>query len=269
MEMREIQLNAPAKVNLFLEVLGRRPDGYHEVATVLQEIALADDLSAEPAESFTLSCTGLAIPKGGENLVLKAARLLAREAGIRQGVAFRLHKRIPAGAGLGGGSSDAAAALKACCRLWKLEPSAALGPAAAVGSDVPFFLEGGTALCTGRGERVERLPSPPPQAIILVWPGIHLSTREVYGALGPDFTDRRSPEEFVNALSNKEIKLFNRLEAPALKLKPELAAVPQAMGSGTLMSGSGSAFFRLGNTEIDCRNHKHWHVVTTMSISRA
>ncbi len=266
-----IRLTAPAKVNLFLEVLGRRPDGYHEVATVLQEIDLADDLSAEPADTFTLSCTGLAIPPdggGGENLVLKAARLLAREAGVKEAVAFRLHKRIPAGAGLGGGSSDAAAALKACCRLWGLEPAAARGPAAAVGSDVPFFLEGGTALCTGRGERIERLPSPPVRPLILVWPGIHLGTQEVYGALGGDFSDRRSPEKFVNTLLQNKMDLFNRLEIPALKLRPELSVLKQGMGEGTLMSGSGSAFFRLGKFEIDCHNKQEWQVVRTTTISR-
>ncbi len=265
----EVRLKAPAKVNLFLEILGRRSDGYHEVATVLQEIALADDLSAEPAESFTLSCSGLEIPSGGENLVLKAARLLALEAGIRDGVSFRLHKRIPAGAGLGGGSSDAAAALKACCQLWKLEPQAALGPAAAVGSDVPFFLEGGTALCTGRGERIQRLPSPSDRTIVLIWPGIHLATREVYGALGSDFSDRISSEVFVNALINNEIQLFNRLETPALKLRPELSVLKQGMGEGTLMSGSGSAFFRFEKSDIDNRNNKDWQVFTTSTVSRA
>ena len=272
----EIRLKAPAKVNLFLEVLGRRPDGYHEVAAVLQEIGLEDDLSAEPAGSFTLSCSGLAIPEGGgENLVLKAARLLAREAGVKEGVAFRLHKRIPAGAGLGGGSSDAAAALKACCRLWKLDLSAALGTAAAVGSDVPFFLTGGTALCTGRGERIERLPSPLSNTeicteICVVWPGIHLSTQQVYGAMGGDFSGRKSASEFVKSLQSKEMHLFNRLEEPALKLRPELGLLRKALGPGALMSGSGSAFFRLGGlekTEIDSPNIKQWQVVRTKIIS--
>lgn len=257
-----IALEAPAKVNLFLEVTGRRPDGYHELVTVMQTLRLADTLEAEIAEVFSLEVQGLPIPPEGENLVLKAARLLREEAGAKGGARFRLTKRIPAGAGLGGGSSDAAAALKACARLWGLDgsPAALQGVAERVGSDVPFFLglgpRGGAALCTGRGERVAPLrPLPAGIPVLVVWPGEGLATRDVYGAVAPPARPRDC-KDLIGAWETGDAArigeaLFNRLEEAALRIRPGLAGVRGRLPGAACMTGSGSAFFSLGSWALE------------------
>ena len=157
-----------AKINLTLEILGKRADGYHEVRTVMQTVGLADRLEVSAAAdlSFTCSDPALATP---DNLVYRAARLLQADYGARAGAALRLEKRIPVAAGMGGGSSDAAATIVALNRLWNLQlsPTEQRRLAAALGSDVPFFLTGGTALATGRGERITPLPPLPQYWIAL------------------------------------------------------------------------------------------------------
>ena len=179
---------APAKLNLFLEVLRKRPDGYHDIETVMQTISLYDELTLEAAESEIRLVTDSAeIPRDSENLVVKAAELLSNHTGRALGATLHLHKNIPVSAGLGGGSSDAAAALVGLNRLWALE----LGRdvlhdlAAELGSDVPFFLYGGTAVCRGRGERVTPLADVPPMTYVVVCPPLTVSTREVYENLPP------------------------------------------------------------------------------------
>jgi 4-diphosphocytidyl-2-C-methyl-D-erythritol kinase len=175
-------LDAPAKLNLGLEVLGRREDGFHELATVFQEIDLVDRLSISPAEELSLEVQGLPAPDGDGNLVMQAARLLEQELGLGRGARMVLEKRIPAGAGLGGGSSDAASTLRGLNRLWDggldLENLSRL--AMKLGSDVPYFLVGGTALGLGRGEAVCPLPDLPALAVCLLCPEQELSTPEVY-----------------------------------------------------------------------------------------
>ena len=176
------RLSAPAKVNLTFEALGRRADGYHEVRTVLHAVSLADEIAFAPADDLSLVVeppvteppgngafsSAAFVPTGDANLVLRAARLLRREAGVTAGAAIRLRKRIPVAAGLGGGSSDAAAALRGLRRLWALDLDAdALRELAAqLGSDVPFFVMGGAALAEGRGERLT--PLPPAQGSVVV-----------------------------------------------------------------------------------------------------
>ena len=163
------RLSAPAKVNLTFEALGRRADGYHEVRTVLHAVSLADEIAFAPADDLSLAVeppeagafsSAASAPTGDDNLVLRAARLLRREAGVKTGAAIRLRKRIPVAAGLGGGSSDAAAALRGLRRLWglDLDADALRELAAQLGSDVPFFVTGGAALAEGRGERLTPLP---------------------------------------------------------------------------------------------------------------
>ena len=176
------RLSAPAKVNLTFEALGRRADGYHEVRTVLHAVSLADEIAFAPADDLSLVAEPLvaeppgdgalssaaSAPTGGDNLVLRAARLLRREAGVTAGAAIRLRKRIPVAAGLGGGSSDAAATLRGLRRLWglDLDADALRELAAQLGSDVPFFVTGGAALAEGRGERLT--PLPPAQGSVVV-----------------------------------------------------------------------------------------------------
>lgn len=171
------RLSAPAKVNLTFEALGRRADGYHEVRTVLHAISLADEIAFAPADELSLAVeppeegafsSAASDLAGDDNLVLRAARLLRREAGVKAGAAIRLRKRIPVAAGLGGGSSDAATTLRGLRRLWRLDLDAdALRELAAqLGSDVPFFVTGGAALAEGRGERLT--PLPPAQGNVVV-----------------------------------------------------------------------------------------------------
>ncbi len=185
---KSLTVNAYAKVNLTLEVLGRRPDGYHEIVSVMQTVDLHDVLELTPADGVTLECDrpGLGTP---DNLALRAAAALRTVAGVRDGVHIELRKAIPVAAGLGGGSSDAAAALLGLSRLWGLGMSVGdLTPlAASLGSDVPFFLRGGTAMVQGRGERVRPLPGINLQWLLIVTPAIEVpkKTASLYSALPP------------------------------------------------------------------------------------
>lgn len=187
---------APAKLNLHLEVLGRRPDGYHEVRTLLQSIDWYDHLEAEVAVGGELSLEVEpegAAPPGDDNLVLRAARLLWDACGSRPGARLRLVKRVPSGGGLGGGSADAAAALVLLDRLWTLgvPPEVLHGLAARLGSDVPFFLHGGLALGVGRGDEVYPLPDlAEPLHVVVAAPPVEILTAEVYGRLGRELTWR-------------------------------------------------------------------------------
>jgi 4-diphosphocytidyl-2-C-methyl-D-erythritol kinase len=216
-----LALPAHAKLNLSLEVVGRRPDGDHEVVTWYQAISLHDLLLAEPAETTTL-----AGGHGPDDLVLRAQRALERAAGRPLPARFRLVKRIPAGAGLGGGSSDAAAALRALARLHRL-PCDLLHPvAASVGADVAFLVGGGSAEARGRGERLA--PAPPAGGwFALAWPGLQVSTARVY-----EGWDRLGGEG------------TNHLTRAALAVEPRLAEFARRLGDGWRMTGSGSAFFR-------------------------
>jgi len=201
-----LEIAAPAKVNLHLEVLGRRPDGYHEVRTLLQSIDWCDHLEAEEAAAGTLHLEVEpegAAPPGDDNLVLRAARRLWGACGRQPGARLRLVKRVPSGGGLGGGSADAAAALVILQRLWSLAlPTEVVhGVAAELGSDVPFFLRGGLALGVGRGDEVYPLPDlPEPLHVVVAAPPVEISTAEVYGRLGRELT-WRSREASVYAFT--------------------------------------------------------------------
>jgi len=248
----------PAKVNLTLRVVGRRPDGYHEIVTVFQAVDLWDTLRGEVARTLTLSVDDGVVESGEDNLVLRAARLLQEtcpEAAGR-GARLRLTKRIPVGAGLGGGSSDAAGAMLLLARLWELR----LGPAdlsplaATLGSDVPFFLTGGTALGRGRGERIDRLPPLPPRPLILGSPLFRFSTPEVYARLRAPLTvanaDVTVPPLFVKFAEGNDFALAgNDLEVAVFQMSAELAAFRDTlsqMGADlALVSGSGSTVFGL------------------------
>lgn len=245
---------AHAKINLGLEVLAPRPDGYHEIRTVYQSIALSDHLDVFPARSglsFTCSDPALA---GEDNLVLRAARALADAHGCKKGARLELHKRIPQRAGLGGGSSDAAVTLLALARTWQL-PSAPgdLYPlAASLGSDVPFFLMGGTALGVGRGEEVYPLPDAPAMHLVLVRAGEKLSTAEVYRRLGSKLTGEKGPHR-IQAIVQGVVRgklsdhhLFNCFEEVYDREDAEAAAARRALGASgaarVLLAGAGSAW---------------------------
>jgi 4-diphosphocytidyl-2-C-methyl-D-erythritol kinase len=251
---RRLTLTAAAKVNLALEVLGKRADGYHEVATVMQTIDLTDRLALEDADDLTLTATTPDVPTDGSNLALRAAAALRESARIDRGVRVWLDKRIPVAAGLGGGSSDAAAVLLGLNRLWglrwRVERLAEV--AATLGSDVPFFLTGGVALGTGRGERLTPVTGMA-LALVLVNPGVPLSTAVVYGRVTPGmYSDGSRARTVIDALRARKplrvaASLYNGLEGAAGEVFGDLirlrAALVSAGALGALMSGSGPTVF--------------------------
>lgn len=255
-----ISLKAPAKINLFLEILGKRNDGYHEIETIMQEIDLADNLQFEEIqEGVKLECSDKNIPLNQDNLVCKAANLILKECGIKKGVLINLEKKIPVGAGLGGGSSDAAATLKALNLLWNvgLSDGELMEFAAKLGSDIPFFIKGGTSLCGGRGEKISSVEVRGKMHYLVLFPHVHISTETIYKNLKIDLTKKRKDVSFfLDALKFSEIAgigklLFNRLEEVVFTTYPDLLKVQSSLKvfdfCGLSISGSGSAFFGLCN----------------------
>jgi len=246
---------SPAKVNLSLRVLGRRSDGYHEVETVFQAIDLWDSIEARESKRLALGCNLPAVPVGSSNLVLQAAAALRTRCDHEVGADLFLRKTIPMGGGLGGGSSDAAATLLLLREFWSIAISDAelTELAAGLGSDVPFFLTGGTAIGSGRGERIEPVPFLGSARILLGLPPFGISTAEVYER----FTRRLTPpEDGVRVSGFRTLKLpggkdfcpgTNDLEAVVLEGWPELAApltiLREEGADYSLVSGSGSSVF--------------------------
>ena len=256
MTVLRVRATACAKVNWSLEVLQRRPDGYHEVRTVIQTIDLCDTLELHPAAELYLEAQGEALPPAEENLVMKAARLLREHCDGLPGARMRLSKAIPVAAGLGGGSSDAAAALRGLNELWRLglDQEALADVAARLGSDVPFFLHGGTALAEGRGERLTPLPDAPPTELVIVLPPLTLpdKTRRMYSLLtSADYTDGSAAGRLVDAIRRgqpvKDEHLFNVFDEPAFRAFPELEhfrrALLEAGARSVHLAGSGPALF--------------------------
>jgi len=262
---RRLVFRASAKVNLTLEVLAKRPDGYHEVATVLQAVDLFDRVIVEDAPTLEVRTDDPALPTDERNLVTRAASLLREAAGVARGARIRLHKRIPVGAGLGGGSSDAAAALIGLNRLWGLRwPRTRLAEMGTrLGMDVPFFLGRGPALGTGRGETLAPLTVRGGYALVLVNPRVPLSTRTVYEAVGPGW--RAEPvgtRRMVEALERRSAALVaealtNHLEGPAQALLPVIGRIKAALlaagALGASMSGSGPTVFGLARSYDQAR----------------
>jgi 4-diphosphocytidyl-2-C-methyl-D-erythritol kinase len=249
---------AYAKVNLWLNVVGRRSDGYHLLESLVAFVDLADTLDVRPSDRLSLELAG---PQAAElagdpaNLVLKAARLLADRAGVAPLAAIQLGKHIPVAAGLGGGSADAAAALRALGDLWRiaLPEEELFDLAASLGADVPMCLAGRTALVSGIGERLQPAPTLPPAAILLVNPGAALPTRDVFEARRGPFSTAvpvtqpwRDLPEFVAALAQRG----NDLSEAAISLRPAIAEVLAFLRNSrgaryAAMSGSGATCFAL------------------------
>lgn len=256
----EVVLRTSAKVNLALEVLGKRGDGYHEIATVLQAVDLFDRLKLEAADTLSMHTDDPDLPTDDGNLVMRAARLLQEAARIETGARIRLTKRIPVAAGLGGGSSDAAAALWGLHRLWGLRWSRARLQELAVelGMDVPFFLGSGRAVATGRGEHLTTLPGGGGYALVLVNPRVPLSTREVYARIPIGWrAESTGTERVIEALRTRNVSkmaaaLTNNLESvvePVLPVIGRMKAALLAAGAlGAIMSGSGPTVFGMARS---------------------
>ena len=253
---------ACAKVNLWLEVLSRRADGYHELETVMHEIDLADMVRVTPIEESTrFVVDDPTVGVGEDNLALKALRAVEAHVNRELPCRIELEKHIPSGGGLGGGSSDAAAVIRAVNRAFDLElgliEMESIG--ATFGSDVSFFVRGGTSSCTGRGEIIEPLDVADRFFFVLIFPGFPIPTPLIFSELQLTDSPRQSYDFRrcleVGNLSGMRRRLFNRLESPAIESFPRLArALGECAPHTALMSGSGSTIFILCDSEVEARN---------------
>lgn len=248
---------APAKINLFLKVLGKRSDGYHEIHTLLQAIDLADMLTVSRTDSgFEIFCSDADVPVDRSNLVAKAWQLMQREFELEGGVRVELEKRIPIGAGLGGGSSDAATMIKVLNQMYDLGQTRSdleqFG--ARLGSDVPFFFSSGSALAEGRGERISDVKLPLDYHILLVIPDFRIETKRAYLELRNFLTNYSTKSSLPLAISGAHYfdtlnSIGNDFQALVCSWHPELeTAIKQLLNAGAphvALSGSGSAFFAL------------------------
>jgi 4-diphosphocytidyl-2-C-methyl-D-erythritol kinase len=259
--VKALTLEAFAKVNRSLRVLGKRSDGYHEVDTIFQTVDLTEEIHffEREEEGIALTIEGLDLPVTDDNLILRAAAALAKRMGTRRGARIHLSKKIPIGGGLGGGSSNAASTLLGLSALWNLQLLDAdlEALAASLGSDVPFSLLGGRARGTGRGEILEPLPDGPEEWLVLVFPQFSLSTAMVYGALAaPALTDTAAGTNLRGSDSGGGPDR-NDLEPAAESLRGELrrfrAALSDFGATSARLSGSGSTVFGLFGDEESAR----------------
>lgn len=257
-----LYVKAPAKINLTLDVLHKRPDGYHEVEMIMTTVDLADRVGLElrrDGEIFVHSSNNF-VPDDQRNLAYQAAKLLKDRFNVTSGVSITIDKQIPVAAGLAGGSSDAAATLKGLNELWSLGLSlddlAELG--AEIGSDVSFCVYGGTAIARGRGEKIEHISAPPSSWVILAKPTIGVSTAAVYGGLKLDGIEHPDTAGMLTAIKTNDYAkmcgtLGNVLESVTLDMHPEVASIKEQMkrfgADGVLMSGSGPTVFAFVQTE--------------------
>lgn len=254
---------APAKINLALDVLNKRDDGFHEVEMVMTMVDLADrlEMTELPRDTIIISSQAGYIPLNEKNLAFKAAQLIKDNYAVKQGVHIHLDKYIPVSAGLAGGSSDAAATLRGLNRLWALnipnDELQALG--AQLGSDVPFCLTGGTSLARGRGEKLQQLKPPPLCWVVLAKLPLNVSTASIYRQFNVDtmghtnYTDQVIQAIEEQSFSKLCASLGNALERVTLQLHPEIAHLKESMlrlgADGVLMSGSGPTVFGLVSKE--------------------
>ncbi|GEL06528.1 4-(cytidine 5'-diphospho)-2-C-methyl-D-erythritol kinase [Rummeliibacillus sp. G93] len=253
-----LYVKAPAKINLTLDVLYKRKDGYHEVEMIMTTVDLADrvGLSKRSDGQIHIHSSSTFVPDDQRNLAYQAAKLLQDTYGVKDGVSISIDKQIPVAAGLAGGSSDAAATLKGLNTLWNLgltiDQLAELG--AEIGSDVSFCVYGGTAIATGRGEKIKHIATPPACWVILAKPAIGVSTAAVYGGLDMNKVEHPDTQQMVQAIEDKDYSRLcnsvgNVLESVTLELYPEVSIIKEQMNrfgaDAVLMSGSGPTVFGL------------------------
>ena len=283
-------LPAFAKINLYLRILGKREDGFHELCTVFQTISLHDDLTFSPSSDneIHLTCDDPAIPTGENNLIHRAAALLKKEFNVEPGANIHLVKRIPSPGGLGGGSSDAAVTLIGLIKLWGLnvDNTELVAIASTLGSDVPFFLYGGTALGTGRGTEITPMDDFSGRDMLLITPRVSVATADAYSLLSASGLTKEEAKSKLIVCHNEAKKLIseqselrNDFEDVVFRSKPELAQAKNSLlelGAGkVLMSGSGASIFAFFSNE-SARQHAFsrlsaetdWQVFTVKTISR-
>lgn len=287
--MSAVSVRAHAKINLDLRVLGTRPDGYHELRTVFQSLALHDVITcADQPGAFQIACDTPGVPLDASNLVFKAAQRLWTALG-RPGepcdTRLRIEKHIPMQAGLGGGSADAAATLLALARLWKadLPPAQLAEVGSAIGADVPFFLAGGTALGLGRGDEIYPLVDLPRHWVVLLTPAFGVSTQDAYGWYDGDRAAgtlaHPEPQFVPGPWPSRAAQMVNDLEPPIAQRHPEIARMRAALlaagAAAASMSGSGSTVFGLFQRKPDATRAvarcaaEGWRACRTWSLGRA
>ena len=284
-------LPAFAKINLTLRVLGRRADGYHEIETIFQTITLHDRLTFAPFDGPDLEivCDDADVPVGPENLIHKAAVALGERYGTRRGARVTLEKRIPAQAGLGGGSADAAVALIGLARLWELSTGREelVETAARLGADVPFFLTGGTALGTGTGTNVAPLRDVPETPLVVVTPAAKVSTADAYKALNARALTKEeaaanlSVSRTESGISGSLCEVMrNDFEAVVQRMHPEIGRAREALlrvgARCALLSGSGSSLFGVFDSKREAERacvtlgaESLWRVHACATLARA
>ncbi|MDQ0856815.1 4-diphosphocytidyl-2-C-methyl-D-erythritol kinase [Bacillus sp. V2I10] len=265
--MLRILEKAPAKINLSLDVLHKRTDGFHEVKMIMTTIDLADrvELVELASDEIKIISHNRFVPDDQRNLAYQAALILKKQYGVKKGVSIAITKVIPVAAGLAGGSSDAAATLRGLNRLWKLGLSldelAELG--AEIGSDVSFCVYGGTALATGRGEKIQHIDTPPHCWVVLAKPTIGVSTADVYRNLNLSAVAHPDVEGMIEGIKNQDFDqicslLGNVLEDVTMKMYPEVANIKDQIkrfgADAVLMSGSGPTVF--GLVRYESRLHR-------------
>lgn len=267
MNRLKLLVKAPAKINLSLDVLGKRQDGYHEVKMIMTTIDLADrlELTELSEDRIEIVSHNRYVPDDQRNLAYQAAKLLKERFQVKKGVSISIEKTIPVAAGLAGGSSDAAATLRGLNKLWnlglKIDELAELG--AEIGSDVSFCVYGGTAIATGRGEKIEHIKTPPSCWVILAKPHIGVSTADVYGNLQLNRVTHPDVERMVKSINSGDYEgicdaVGNVLEDVTFNMHPEVARIKAQMkrfgADAVLMSGSGPTVFGLAHH--DSRMHR-------------
>lgn len=293
MTTRSLSLPSYAKVNLSLRILGKRPDGYHEIQTVLQTVSLHDNLTiaATSEDRIEFACDDLTIPRDAANIVVKAAQALRARFGVTFGCQIKLEKRIPAQGGLGGGSSNAAVTLLALATLWELpaKHDDLLELAAALGADVPFFLAGGCVLATGIGTQLTPLPDQPKHHLLIVTPAASVSTADAYKALkAPSLTT--SDTASILAISRTQATfsdsglrvlcdhLENDFERVIFDMEPEIRRVKEALIQAgarcALLAGSGASVFGIFENDdalsgaAQALNESGWRIFSCVTLSR-
>lgn len=253
-----LKKQAPAKINLFLHVLGKRADGYHDIVSLMQQITLYDELTFTPRpQGIILKCPNSDLPTSEDNLIFRAAKAVFSCTGYQSGVEITLVKNIPLAAGLGGGSSDAAATLLALNELCQfgLKKNQLLKIGAKLGADVPFFIFGNSALAEGIGEKLKAVKNVPKLNIVLINPCFSLSTKLVYESLNLRLTKKRINYSIPRFLALNDVirEMHNDLETVSLKMHPELTDIKQLLlrhgALSAMMSGSGPTVFGIFTDE--------------------
>jgi 4-diphosphocytidyl-2-C-methyl-D-erythritol kinase len=283
-----ISLPSFAKLNLGLSLAGRRSDGYHQLCTIFQTVSLADEISFAPADDLRLTCSDPRIPVDAGNLIIKAALTLQERFAIRSGASIHLTKRIPTAGGLGGGSSNAAVALLGLTKLWELQADAEQlhDFAVTLGSDVPYFLVGGTALGTGRGTEIEPLPEIEAKQLLIVTPDVSVSTREAFNRLAKrNLTSDEVNRILLNyrlAAGSGDLRttaLANDFEETVFATYPEIGSAKQKLlelgAVDAALSGSGASVFGIFDNEGTRQaaqkalgNEANWRSFAVATLSR-